>query len=380
MIIALLTDGIFPYVIGGMQRHSFYLAKYLAASGIEVDLYHTNQSNKDVSDLEGFSELEKKNIRSFLIEFPNSGKVPGHYIRDSYEYSIRVYKKFSRQRKPDFIYIKGFAGWELLNQKSKGEKFPPIGLNFHGYEMFQKQASLKNWLQAKLLLRSPVLFNVKNADFLFSYGGKITDLILNLGVPKNQIIEIPTGISPDWINENPAAPSAVRKFIFIGRYERRKGIEELTAVLKKIISLHKNFEFHFVGEIPLSRQFASSKLIYHGKIVDSSQLQQLLRQMDILVCPSFSEGMPNVILEAMASGLAIIATDTGATSVLVNESDGWLIPPGNITELQKTISDAIEMNDMELHQLKKMSSQFAERQFLWSRIANETISEIKSRL
>ena len=73
MIVALLTDGIWPYVIGGMQRHSFYLAKYLAANGVEVDLYHTNKSHKELSLLEEFSEDEKKNIRSIEIQFPNYG-------------------------------------------------------------------------------------------------------------------------------------------------------------------------------------------------------------------------------------------------------------------------------------------------------------------
>lgn len=55
----------------------------------------------------------------------------------------------------------------IAKSKSKGGVFPPIGINFHGYEMFQKQASLKSWFQSKLLFRSPVLFNLKNTDFVF---------------------------------------------------------------------------------------------------------------------------------------------------------------------------------------------------------------------
>ncbi len=380
MIVALLTDGIFPYVVGGMQRHSFYLAKYLAAAGVEVDLYHTNQSDKNISLLEGFSEDEKKNIRSIVIEFPKFGQSPGHYIRESYEYSRRIMEEFSRQRTPDFIYVKGFSGWEFLNRKQKGEKFPPIGLNFHGYEMFQKQASFKSWIQSKLLLRSPVLFNVKNADYLFSYGGKITEIILSLGIPRNRIIEIPTGISSDWINENPIPTSGVKKFVFVGRYERRKGIQELTTVLKKIIPINKNFEFHFVGEIPVSKQFSSSQITYHGKIVDTIQLQTLLRTMDVLVCPSFSEGMPNVILEAMASGLAIIATDTGATSVLVEKSNGWLIQPGDKVTLQKKIEEVITMDNKSLDLLKRESVKRTKEKFRWEEIAKETIEGIQNHL
>ena len=46
---------------------------------------------------------------------------------------------------------------------------------------------------------------------------------------------------------------------------------------------------------------------------------------DILLCPSYSEGMPNVILEAMSRGLAIIATNVGAIRLLVSEDNGVLL-------------------------------------------------------
>ncbi|MFO0434814.1 MAG: hypothetical protein ACK5ZT_06175, partial [Sphingobacteriaceae bacterium] len=60
MKIALITDGIWPYVMGGMQKHSFYLCKYLAKNKINVDLIHFNQSNLDITKLEYFTEEEKK--------------------------------------------------------------------------------------------------------------------------------------------------------------------------------------------------------------------------------------------------------------------------------------------------------------------------------
>lgn len=166
----------------------------------------------------------------------------------------------------------------------------------------------------------------------------------------------------------------------MGRYERRKGIEELTAVLKKILPRNKNFEFHFVGEIPVSKRFSSSQIIYHGPINDSYQLQNLFRTMDVLVCPSFAEGMPNVILEAMASGLAVIATDTGATSVLVSNSNGWLIQPGDKIGLQNIIEDVILMDKKKLDNFKYESVNLTKKKFLWDQIVKQTIDTIKSKL
>lgn len=66
MRIALITDGIAPYVLGGMQKHSYYLAKYFAKNKVYVDLVHYNDSNYNIVDLEFFSE-EEKNTSTLLF-------------------------------------------------------------------------------------------------------------------------------------------------------------------------------------------------------------------------------------------------------------------------------------------------------------------------
>ncbi len=380
MTIALLTDGIYPYVIGGMQRHSFYLAKYLAASGVRVDLYHTNQSTKNSSELEGFTAEEKANIRSFVIPFPKFEASPGHYIRESYAYSISIWKIFKQQHKVDFIISKGFSGWELLNQKSKGEDLPPVAVNFHGYEMFQPQPGFMSWLKSRFLLKSPVLFNMKNADYLFSYGGKITQLLNGLGFPANKILEIPTGISPEWLNEKPKATEKKRKLIFSGRYERRKGVEELGKILQKLIRTDNDFEFHFIGPIPNNKKISSDRIFYHGLITDNDQMKKMLREMDVLVCPSHSEGMPNVVMEGLASGLTVIATDTGATSVMVNDKNGWLIAPGNVAQLEKTLIEAINVPSQTLDLKKRAAVNHVTENFLWEKIAARTVFLIEQKI
>jgi hypothetical protein len=82
MRVALITDGIWPYVLGGMQKHSYYLCKYLAGKKIHVDLFHFNRSGYDISRLEFFSEEEKRYITPFLVDFPKSLPFPGHYRTD----------------------------------------------------------------------------------------------------------------------------------------------------------------------------------------------------------------------------------------------------------------------------------------------------------
>ena len=377
--IALLTDGIFPYVVGGMQRHSFYLAKYFAKNKIEVDLYHTNQSEADIHKLELFSEEEKRYINSFIVDFPDFGKIPGHYIRESYEYSRRIFELFRKKSTVDFVYVKGFSGWKLIEEKNKKYKCAPIGVNFHGYEMFQKAASVKSKMEHLLLLRSPVKFNVNNADYVFSYGGKITEIIRKMGVAENQILEIPAGIESSWLLESPSFPNVVRKFLFVGRYERRKGIEELNAALGSMIDRY-NFEFHFIGNIPPDKRIVSEKVLYHDMVSGTAQLKQLVDQCDVLVCPSYSEGMPNVILESMSRGLAVIASDVGAVNLLVNELTGWLLTDCSPANISKAFQSVLSESDDKLFMRKQEALNHVKKLFLWENLISDLIGKLNSKI
>jgi glycosyltransferase involved in cell wall biosynthesis len=379
MRISLLTDGVFPYVIGGMQKHSYYLAKYLAQSGVQVDLYHTNQSKYDIEKLEFFSDEEKKNIRSFVVPFPQAGRLPGHYIKASYNYSEAIFELLKAQPPADFIYAKGFSAWKLLREKRKGFQCAPVGINFHGYEMFQPAPDLKSRLAAKFILRKPVQYNMKHADYLFSYGGKITGLLKSLGVQTGKIMEIPTGIEASWLNRSPLQVHNPRKLVFVGRNERRKGIEELTVALK-MLDGKTNFEFHFIGPIPEDKRLNLPHIVYHGSITDAVRMQQLLQSCDILVCPSHSEGMPNVIMEAMASGLAIIATDVGAVKKMVSADNGVFVEAGNSKSVMAGLFFMCTIPDEELLKKKQASLQLVENEFLWTKIAGQTIAAIQAKL
>jgi glycosyltransferase involved in cell wall biosynthesis len=381
MRILLITDGITPYVLGGMQKHSANLAKYLTLHGVKVTLVHCVgfkdklPSNHELNNklFNGSSELHD----IIGLNFPNMGKVPGHYLKESYRYSELIFDKVKNKLNDyDFIYAKGFSAWKLMQMKLNGMKMPPIGVKFHGYEMYQKPPSVLARLQ-QVLLRKPVKWNNLHADFVFSYGAKITNLIEDLGVVNERIIEIPSGIDDEWVKKEVEKVGSPLKFVFLGRYERRKGIEELTGVLQSILKDY-NFEFHFIGPIPDDKKIDSDKIIYHGVIQAKKKLTGLLDNIDVLVCPSHSEGMPNVILEGMARGLAIIATDVGAVKLLVSDNVGVLLKTMDVNELEEAILKMISLDENEVIYMKKQSLSLVSNEFTWDKIAKTTISKIKS--
>jgi glycosyltransferase involved in cell wall biosynthesis len=372
MRIALITDGIWPYVIGGMQKHSYYLCKYLAQKQIHVDLFHFNASGYDISKLEFFSEEEKKYIHSFIVPIPTDINFPGHYIYKSYKHSQLIFELLKDKLKDyHFIYTKGFTGWYLIDQKFKKKiSCAPIGVKFHGYEMFQKPPNLKIKWQHIFLLREPVKIISKKADVVFSYGGKITEIIRSLGVEEQKIFELPSGVEESMLAESIIPTNEKINFLFLGRYERRKGIEELNEAIELFFKERerKSVEFHFVGPIPVSKQINRKEVIYQGEIRDKLNLTKVIRSCDVLICPSWSEGMPNVILEAMANGLAVIATDVGATCVLVNEKTGWLLPEVNIQEIKEAIETVYNSTPSRMDALKQNALNHVKNNYTWERL------------
>lgn len=376
MKVALITDGIWPYVIGGMQKHSYYLCKYFAKNKIDVLLIHTaSQLTEEIKNLDCFTQDEKEYISSVFIRKPLVKRFPGHYIYENWLYSKSIFDTLHGFPKVDFIIAKGMTGWYFL--KKKTNESPPIAINIHGYEFMQKKAGFKMRIET-ILLRFPLTRINRMADFVFSYGGKITEYIKKLGIPTSKIIEIPAAVESEWMNENNSGVNPVRQFLFVGRNERRKGIEEINSAIKKLSKTHQ-FAFSFIGPVPQEKQLSLPGILYHGTIRNKEDLQAILCQSDILVCPSYSEGMPNVILEGMANGCAIIATDVGAVSLLVNEKTGWLIPVADSGALETAIINAIECKDELLMEKKKSAYHWVATKYMWSVVSRQLIQAIEER-
>jgi glycosyltransferase involved in cell wall biosynthesis len=380
--LALLTDGIYPFVIGGMQKHSFYLAKFLALKGVEITLVHCVMNDKKAVDhqavLEAMQIEDLPNFKSHCLVFPAAGNLPGHYLKESYKYSRDIFDWLKPTLSNfDFIYSKGFSAWYLLDQKKRGLATPPVSVKFHGYEMFQKPPSFRSRLE-HLLLRGPVKFVNGQAEYVFSYGGKITPIIKKLGTAASQIIEIPTGIESSWITEKFAPYSnGPKNFLFLGRYERRKGIEELNQVLEDMLP-NSDMVIHFVGPIPIDKQIKSTQAIYHGAIMDSGELRSVMDQCHIQVVPSHSEGMPNVIMEGMARGLAIIASDVGAVADQVDATTGWLIEGGNKTSLKTALIEALSCAPPTLNDLRTQAFAKVRQNFTWEHVSQRTLDALES--
>lgn len=378
MRIALLSDGIPPYVIGGMQKHSFMLVEFLARAGIHVELFHLVDGPELPSDedvLSHFSEQSRRFINPHTFQYEDRNSLPGHYLRAQWKISSAYFEVLKPIENLDFILIKGFVGKTILKQRHELRSNCKIGVKFHGMNMFQKQPDFKSEL-TKFILRPAVKWSMKHADYVFSYGGRISDLIANTGVDKQRIVEISSGISEDWISERPSENNSPRVLLFVGRYDRVKGLPELYLALDAFDD--SEILLHAVGPIPEEQQIQKAGVTYLGSIIDPDQLKAEYDKADALVCPSISEGMPNVILEAMSRGLFVISSDVGATPLLI-QNNGVLTRPGDVTDLASGLRHFLDLSEMELSEAKHSSIQHAQN-FTWERIVDQFIDFFASRI
>lgn len=373
MRIALLTNGIWPFVVGGMQKHSYFLCKYLARNGVTVDLYHSsgNGTKPDLAAI--YTEQEREYINDYYLAYPaGKDRLPGHYLRTSYLFSKMIYEMMIRHNMPDIIYAKGLGSWHTLKEKKTGTELPPVCINVHGYEYYQKAATLRGRLE-QWMLRPAFRYVNTHADYIYSYGPPVSDIIRkHIPDSANKIIEIPAGIERVAVSSAPSPVNRPRQFVFAGRFERRKGIEELHAAIKRLEG-SGDFRFHFIGDIPDSHKLKSDSCIYHGVLRDSVSVSAILRNADILVCPSYAEGMPNVVLEGMAAGCAIIASAAGAVPMMVDGNNGWLIKAGSVDAIEAAISNAMTIDPAALQDMKVNSLKKVRQDYLWENIIRQTI-------
>jgi glycosyltransferase involved in cell wall biosynthesis len=238
--------------------------------------------------------------------------------------------------------------------------------------MYQAARGLKAKLIQWYFRRFVAGMLLGNADFI-ALGTRLKQILLQIN-PNLKVHIVPNGIRQDWMqwNANTKEADGKRHFLFVGRYEWRKGIDSLHRVLKKLIEANeKNWDIHFVGDIPKEVQIASDRIFYHGMVRSANEIAVHYQAADVLICPSYSEGMPTVILEAMACGLAVIATDVGATSELVDENNGVLIAPFSDTALLESMERLLHLPGPALKMMKANSRQRVENEFTWSSVAQK---------
>lgn len=170
------------------------------------------------------------------------------------------------------------------------------------------------------------------------------------GVGRQRILMIPNGIDPRDFAAIPALDGlrTPRVVVSVGGLRAEKGHRVLIEAAPSVVARHPEVEFRLVGEGPEEarlRRMADERGI--GGAVRflgyTRNVAASLEQAGVFVLPSLTEAFPNALMEAMAAGRAVVASDVGGVGELVEDNaTGLLVPPADPAKLAAAISRLLD--------------------------------------
>ena len=232
-----------------------------------------------------------------------------------------------------------------------------------------------NWInRARMFIgairrfKSPLLFNKYNkevdpeyqmaqmADVLTSPSISLQNIISSEWIiPKDNLLLQPYPYIPiPELYSIPIELNTNKNVTFIGRLEIRKGIPVLAEAIPAILEKDPEIIFNFVGTpmpspdkrynmqeylcIKLAKY--RSNLVFHGNL-DLIEIATVLKNTSLCIFPSIWENFPNVCLEAMSAGRAIIGTNSGGMSEMLSNDAGITIPPNDSIAIRHAVLNLI---------------------------------------
>lgn len=203
-----------------------------------------------------------------------------------------------------------------------------------------------------------LLYILKKADIVISISQEITKELQSINLPDFKIKNIPNGVDTEQFfplshEENIQLKEKLNLHmkkplvLFAGRLVYRKGVDILLKAWKNVILECTNMSLLIAGSGSHQHDSVEKELKQYVKennlqssvsfLGTVENISEYLQVSDIFVLPSRKEGMPNVILEAMSCGLAVIATNIGGITDLISNKNGLLCPRDNPAVISEKI-------------------------------------------
>jgi glycosyltransferase involved in cell wall biosynthesis len=191
-------------------------------------------------------------------------------------------------------------------------------------------------------LYAPFLANYDRV-VVFSYRQR--EILIKLGVAPENLVVIPNGVDSEKYCPGRSIYKprfqAKRLFVYLGRIATEKNVE---ALLKgwKYAEMGDGAKLVIVGDGPLTSSLEpfygeSDGIIWLGAIADEQKRIDILRSADAFVLPSLVEGLSLSLLEAMACGTAILATDAGADGEVLEDGAGIILSTQDVSSQLKIL-------------------------------------------
>lgn len=212
-----------------------------------------------------------------------------------------------------------------------------------------------------------VLHSARRQDFYFGATMPWTSAVVTVsedgreffvrhrGVPKKKCQVIYNGVPLTRFLENPAAPGALRprlRFGTVGRMVPAKAHDVLIRAFAQVLERHPQAELHIAGSGALAqanaalvRELGLERSVHLPGVTSDPPL--FLKDLDVFVLSSISEGMPIVVQEAMAAGLPVVSTRIGGVPEMAPEGAvAFYAQPGDVNSLASAMLEAADRPDL----------------------------------
>jgi len=302
---------------------------------------------------ENTKELTKGGYKVKIIKIIRRISIMSNFIS-----LIKIYR-FIKKEKFDIVHVHTPIACVLGRIAAKIAGVPLIIYTAHGFYFHDGMAKWKR----KILINIEKIMGNLFTDLIFTQSKEDKKTAVNEGIiAKNKIYYIGNGVdinkfninntSIDWLAKKKEfdIDSRAKIICFIGRVVREKGIIDLIYAFKNILSELPDTILLIIGDnganerdlktkdevdFLINRFNIKEKVIFTGYRDD---IRDLLAMSDVFVLPSYREGMPRSIIEAMAMQRAVVATNIrGCREEVINNKTGILVPVGKPRKLSNAL-------------------------------------------
>lgn len=195
------------------------------------------------------------------------------------------------------------------------------------------------------LLQRYIRSTLGGADRVVALGDRWADVLRGIA-PDARVVVVPNAVRPQPLVDQPPAGDPVH-VLFVGEVTEDKGAFVLLEAWARLDATLPPADLVVVGPGDLDRARRRVRdLGLAGRVeltgwVDPGQVEPLLRRSHVLVLPSRFEGQPMAVLEAMAHGLCVVASDVGGIPDLLDDTCGVLVPADDAHSLAHALRDVI---------------------------------------
>jgi glycosyltransferase involved in cell wall biosynthesis len=289
-----------------------------------------------------------------LIDSTADSNKPENLIKRIYKASIRIIKFifYLSSRKIDVVLIFSADGWSFLEKGTMAL----LAKLFNKRVVFAPRSGLiVNDIRESIFLRKFIPFVLNYVDYIICQGDVWKHFYSNLvKINFDKLIVINNWIETEKYNSTSLENKDYINILYLAWVDENKGVFDLINCLKYLNN--KNYFLNIAGDGRAMDECKklinilglSDKINILGWVLNQDKIE-LLSKSDIFVLPSYFEGYPNSLIEAMASSCAVITTDVGSIPDLIkHKTNGLIFNPGNIFELANYIDLLISNPDFRM--------------------------------